>query len=229
MPRCSRPEMEAAILAAGRRQLQQKGAAALSLREVAREVGVVSSAVYRYVSSRDELLTRLLVAAFDGLADAVDAALADAPGREPLAVIAYAVRRWAVEHPEEWGLVYGTPVPGYAAPQERTGGPGTRVLAWVLRAVVDAVNPASGVAPGGPPAGPVAEFAAEATDSLQVSATPDQMAMAMGWWAGLVGLVHAEVFGFWGPVPDGLGEQLLDHWLSGPGHPAGTPGGPSPR
>lgn len=209
--------MEAAILCAGRRQLQQKGAAALSLREVAREVGVVSSAVYRYVSSRDELLTRLLVAAYDGLADAVDAALGRADSRQALAVIARAVRAWAVEHPEEWGLIYGTPVPGYAAPQERTGGPGTRVLALVLQAVVDAGSGRPGAGRGAEAAGPLAGFAAEAAEVLDVPASSEQVAAAMGWWAGLVGLVHAEVFGFWGPVPEGLGEELMEHWLCGPG------------
>ena len=57
-PRRTRAEMDELVLAVGRRQLAEHGAAGLSLREVARELGVVPSGVYRYVASRDELLTR---------------------------------------------------------------------------------------------------------------------------------------------------------------------------
>ncbi|MFC0358859.1 TetR/AcrR family transcriptional regulator [Kytococcus schroeteri] len=219
MTRRTRAQMEAAILAAGRTQLRERGAAALSLREVAREVGVVSSAVYRYVDSRDELLTRLLVDAFDGLADAVDDALSEVPGDGPgvagaaarLGTLARSVRAWGVAHPAEWGLLYGTPVPGFAASPDRTGGPGTRVMARVLELVA-----AGGL--GDVPTGRddvLVPFAREAVAELGVDASADEVAAAMTWWAGLVGLVSAQVFGAWGPVPDGLGEALLERWLGG--------------
>src|SRR6187200_3759804 len=86
----------------GRRHLATEGAAALSLRAVARDLGVVSSAVYRYVASRDELLTLLVVDGYDELGDAVDAALArvdraDHAGR--LVAIGRAVRAWALAEP----------------------------------------------------------------------------------------------------------------------------------
>src|ERR687897_2150882 len=64
------------IVRIGREHLATEGAAALSLRAVARDLGLVSSAVYRYVASRDELLTLLVVDGYDELGDAVDAALA---------------------------------------------------------------------------------------------------------------------------------------------------------
>src|SRR6188768_2046007 len=64
------------IVRIGRQHLATDGAAALSLRAVARDLGVVSSAVYRYVESRDELLTLLVVDGYDELGDAVDAAVA---------------------------------------------------------------------------------------------------------------------------------------------------------
>lgn len=219
MTRRTRAQMEAAILAAGRTQLRERGAAALSLREVAREVGVVSSAVYRYVESRDELLTRLLVDAFDGLADAVDAALAEVPGgvagagaggaAQRLAVLARAVRSWGVAHPAEWGLLYGTPVPGFAASPERTGGPGTRVMVRVLEQV--AAGGLGEMTADGDDV--LVSFAREAVAELGVDASADEVAAAMTWWAGLVGLVSADVFGAWGPMPHGLGETLLERWL----------------
>ena len=115
------------IVRIGRAHLATDGAAALSLRAVARDLGVVSSAVYRYVASRDELLTLLVVDGYDELGDAVDAALAqvdraDHAGR--MVAIGRAVRAWALAEPATYALLFGSPVPGYEAPAERTTGPG---------------------------------------------------------------------------------------------------------
>jgi hypothetical protein len=99
---------------------------------VARDLGVVSSAVYRYVASRDDLLTLLVVDGYDELGDAVDAAVArvdPADHRGRLMAIGRAVRTWAVAEPATYALLFGSPVPGYHAPAERTTGPGTFSLA----------------------------------------------------------------------------------------------------
>ena len=122
------------------RHLAEHGSAALSLRAVARDAGMAVSNVYRYFPSRDDLLTDLLVRAFDGHADAVEAATAPhlAAG-DPVAALRAgltAYRSWAVEHPAEFGLAYGAPVPGYDAP-ERTLGPGTRTGAHLVRVLAD--------------------------------------------------------------------------------------------
>ena len=113
------------IVRIGREHLATDGAAALSLRAVARDLGVVSSAVYRYVASRDELLTLLVVDGYDELGDAVDAALEqvdrdDHAGR--VVAIGRAVRAWALAEPATYALLFGSPVPGYEAPAERTTG-----------------------------------------------------------------------------------------------------------
>lgn len=126
----NRAAIESEILRLGGEHLARHGAAALSVRAIARDLGMASSAVYRYVASRDELLTRLIVAAYDSLADAVEAALADAPGTGPLeqfGQVATATRDWARRHPHEYALIYGSPVPDYHAPPERTVEAGTRV------------------------------------------------------------------------------------------------------
>ena len=140
----SREQMEARIVELGRRQLVERGAAGLSVRAVARDLGVVSSAVYRYVSSRDELLTLLLVDAYSDLADAVDGARETAGDQwtDDVMAIARAARQWALEHPARWALLYGTPVPGYHAPPDRTVAVGTRVVGAFLDAV------AAGIATG---------------------------------------------------------------------------------
>lgn len=132
-------------MATARAQLAEVGAASLSLRAVARELDMVSSAVYRYVASRDELLTLLITDAYVELGDVAEraASAAAATGSDSGAsddlgrwvATGVAVREWATSNPHDYLLLYGTPVPGYAAPVSTTG-PGTRV-ARLLVAIVD--------------------------------------------------------------------------------------------
>jgi AcrR family transcriptional regulator len=114
-----RAEITGEITDAARRQLGEVGAAALSLRAVARELGMASSALYRYFPSRDDLLTRLIIDGYDALGEAAEGAddPAAAPSDRWLAVCR-AVRAWARGHPHEYALLYGSPVPGYRAPQD---------------------------------------------------------------------------------------------------------------
>ena len=101
----------------------------LSLRSVARDLGMVSSAVYRYFDSRDALLTALIIDAYDDLGEAVEAAEAAVRRTRPARALARDLpRRPRLEHgptAAEYGLLYGTPVPGYVAPQDtdRAGQP----------------------------------------------------------------------------------------------------------
>jgi len=189
------------IVRIGRAQLATVGPADLSLRAVARELGVVSSAVYRYVSSRDELLTLLIVDAYDELGDAVDTALAGAPDdpRDRLLTAARAVRTWALGDPSSYALLYGTPVPGYAAPADLTTQPGTRVVLALMRIVVAAseagrLRPQEREVPDGVRAD-MERLRTEFGFELPVRA----MAAAFQLWSGLFGLVSFDVFDQWGP------------------------------
>lgn len=117
----ARIEVTAAIKDEARRMLAAEGAAKLSLRAVARELGMVSSALYRYFPSRDELLTALIVDAYDSVGAAAERAeaaarAAGAPPRTRWLAICEAFRAWALAHPHEYALIYGSPVPGYSAP-----------------------------------------------------------------------------------------------------------------
>jgi AcrR family transcriptional regulator len=196
----SREKIEAQIIELGRRHLVTEGAAGLSLRAIARELGMVSSAVYRYVDSRDELLTLLLVDAYSELAAAVDhaAAAADSSWRAQLLAMAHAARAWAVDQPARWGLLYGTPVPGYHAPRERTVGPGTRVVGALFNAV------AAGIAAGdiGNTDVAAAQPLSSDFDRIREEFTfgGDDAAVAKCFlvWAGLVGAISMEVFGQYG-------------------------------
>ena len=137
----ARSDVVDAIKATASEHLARSGAPGLSLRAVARDLGLVSSALYRYFPSRDALLTALIVDAYDAVgevAEGADAA-AVAGGADPGArwlEVCRAVRRWARDAPHEYALVYGTPVPGYSAPGD-TVEPAVR-LSRVMAAVVTA-------------------------------------------------------------------------------------------
>ncbi|MFF9125590.1 TetR/AcrR family transcriptional regulator [Streptomyces sp. NPDC014889] len=191
----ARTEITAAIKDEARRQLAAEGAAKLSLRAVARALGMVSSALYRYFPSRDDLLTALIIDAYDSVGEAAEAANAAASGAEPLerwTAVCEAVRRWALAHPHEYALIYGTPVPGYTAPM--TTVPAAARVGLVLIGIVRDAHERDGLT--GPPL--PAELRAEAermTADLAPGLPPEVGAALVAAWAQLFGLVGFELFG----------------------------------
>ncbi|OKK17760.1 TetR family transcriptional regulator [Streptomyces sp. CB00455] len=193
----ARIEVTAAIKDEARRRLASEGAAKLSLRAVARELGMVSSALYRYFPSRDELLTALIVDAYDSLgaaAEETDARglAAGAPPRARWLAVCETVRAWALERPHEYALIYGSPVPGYSAPVD-TVGPASRV-ANVLIAVLRAAYEGRGLAlPPLPDA--LRPEAVRMTADFAEGLPPEVTAALVAAWAQLMGLVSSELFG----------------------------------
>jgi AcrR family transcriptional regulator len=193
-----RAEITEEIKAIARRHLGEQGGSALSLRAVTRELGMVSSAVYRYFPSRDALLTALIIDAFSAVADAAEAADAgcardDVEGR--WVATALGVRRWARAHPHEFALVYGTPVPGYHAPAD-TIDPAQRVNLALLRIVRDGI--ASGVIDPGPPLRTPPAVAADFA-ALRATMAPDVpdavLSRALLVWTQVLGGISYELFG----------------------------------
>ena len=133
----ARIETEAQIAAIGNRMIDDDGVDGLSLRAIARELGVVSSAVYRYVKSRDELLTILIRDAFTQIADAVDEAL---EGERSVKTLALRMLEWSRAYPNRWALIYGTPIADYEAPREQTVVPGTRIMVTLAELVATGQN-----------------------------------------------------------------------------------------
>jgi AcrR family transcriptional regulator len=133
-----RAEMIDEIKEAARRQLATEGAN-LSLRAIARELGVVSSALYRYFANRDQLLTALIIDAYNAIGAAGESADAAVTERLDLTgrwmAVARGWRDWALAHPAEYALIHGSPVPGYAAPADTVAPANRRVLvvAAILR------------------------------------------------------------------------------------------------
>ncbi len=195
----ARAELTREIAEAARRQLATDGAAGLSLRAVARELGMVSSAVYRYFRTRDELLTALIVDGYNAVGAAVEEAEAACPRRDFAArwlAACGAVRDWALAHPHEYALVYGSPVPGYQAP-EQTIGPASRV-ALVLGRIISDAHGAGALAPPGncpPPPAAFAPDAARLRESVLAGVPDEAAALALATWASLFGLVSFELFG----------------------------------
>lgn len=238
-----RAEMRTAILDTARRHLAQEGAAGLSLRAVARELGMASSAVYRYFPNRDALLTALIIDAYDSLGTAVEAAEATVPREDLLErwmQIARAVRGWALEHPTLYALVYGSPVPGYAAPQD-TVGPATRVSRLLTTLLLDtmhahgskgwAAGPVHGVYPA--LSKDAVEGLAPAIGFMGAPATPEWTIRGLMVWAWLLGTVSFELFGqLAGTVLPERRAEVFDAevhrasaWVGLPGpHPTSTSG-----
>lgn len=220
----ARLQTMADIVRIGRVHLATEGAAALSLRAVARDLGVVSSAVYRYVKNRDELLTLLVIDGYTGLGDAVDTAVEKVPAGDfpaQFRALGRAVRIWAVAEPARYGLLFGSPVPGYQAPAEQTTSPGTRVIGQLVR-IIEGAHQSGVLLPGGGGRASasrvadkklVADFSAIRAE-LGLTVPDEAMARCILVWAALFGAVNFEVFGQYGPNtfsdPAALFEAHLD-------------------
>ena len=181
-----------------RSHLADQGSSGLSLRAVARELGMVSSAVYRYFPSRDELLTALIVDAYT----AVGACAAEAearPRRTDYAgrwlALCRATRGWAVEHPHEYALIFGSPIPGYAAPAD-TIDPAAQIPLLLLGILSDAA--AAGHEPPfdhGPMPRVVHGDLKRLRDQAAPGLSDQHLARGLMAWSQLVGLISFELFG----------------------------------
>jgi AcrR family transcriptional regulator len=203
----ARAELTREIKEEARKQLAETGAQGLSLRAVARELGMVSSALYRYFPSRDDLLTALIIDAYDAMGEVAETAIAaDASPRVRWLAACHAIRGWALAYPSEYALIYGSPVPGYRAPQA-TIGPATRVPLAFMGVVRDAV--ASGELRAGDDAGDdagprlsgaLADQAAAIVSALTavpgLAAVPREVVVrAVIAWTQLFGMISFELFG----------------------------------
>ncbi|WP_030186856.1 TetR/AcrR family transcriptional regulator [Streptomyces sp. NRRL S-813] len=190
----ARIEVTAAIKNGARRQLAAKGAANLSLRAVARELGVATSALYRYFPSRDDLLTALVIAAHNSLGETAESAEAAASVAGPMErwiAVCEAVRDWALAHPHEYALIVGTPIPGY------TGAAATFAATRVGLVLIGVVRDAHG-SPGVVKPPLPAELRPEAVRmaaDLASDLPPEVVAALVAAWAQLFGLVGFELSG----------------------------------
>ena len=217
----ARAELTREITDTARRHLATDGPSGLSLRAVARDLGMVSSAVYRYFPSRDDLLTALIVEAYDHVGAAAEAAegarrRSDLGGR--WMAICRSVRAWAIEHPHEYGLIYGSPVPGYAAPTD-TIDPATRVAALLIQLLRDGL--AAGLpVPDDPVPAKLRSSIAPVVDGYAADIPAPLMLRGMLAWSSLFGAISFELFGHLHNVVDDH-ERYFDHQMAALGRYVG--------
>jgi AcrR family transcriptional regulator len=205
-----REEMTAEILAAAGERVAREGAAALSLRSVARDLEMAPSALYRYFDGRDALLSALILHAYESLAAEAERAAMQSgapatqhsePGNgdaERFLIVPRAIRGWALAHPHEWGLIFGTPVPGYEAPED-TVEPYARIAAAMMRPVVEAKSAGRLGADAHRRAvsDELRDAVAPVSDGLFPDMPTANVVLAIQAWTTLVGVISLEIFGHW--------------------------------
>ena len=201
----AREEITREILASARRRLTKEGPSELALRAVARDVGMVSSAVYRYFASRDDLLTALLIEGYNELGAAAENADRRVSDRSDTGtrwlVACRAIREWSLAHPGDYALLYGSPVPGYVAPQD-TIDPATRVI-LVLVAIIIESQDGTVTGPVAPPSAPagLGEIISRALDFVHKRDVADQDVIeevgirTLMAWTTIFGTISFELFG----------------------------------
>jgi len=224
-----RAELTSEIKDEARRQLAIEGAPALSLRAVTRELGMASSAIYRYFPSRDDLLTALIVDAYDAIGEAAE--MADEGCRrddygDRWRAMGLAVRAWAVANPHEYALVYGSPVPGYRAP-EATIGPASRVTLVMARMIDEAARDGALLEPIGatdlPPLDVEVLVESRRLADLAFPHAPDEVVVrSVIAWTHLFGMISFELFGHFHQVIDQVA-PILERTLLETGRLIGIP------
>ncbi|MFK7916747.1 MAG: TetR/AcrR family transcriptional regulator [Ilumatobacter sp.] len=210
----ARAELLAEVSRIARNHLATAGASELSVRAIARELDMASSALYRYYPSRDALLTQLIIEAYSELGNAVETAEAaversDFAGRYRAA--ARAVRTWSRANPHEYALIYGSPVAGYEAPSD-TVDPALRAASVMIRLTAD-IAPTEHLRRASAPLDPVLIQQLERSNEFaRVDGDLDVLVVGVGLWAQLFGLISFELFGTFRNAFDPA-DELFEHQL----------------
>lgn len=191
-----------------RQLMAENGTAGLSLRGIAKAMDITAPALYRYFASLDVLITALIVDNFNQIADALETARDDAAsqnghyGDQMLAAL-LAYRRWALDHPVDFQLIYGNPIPGYEAPRELTVEPASRILR-IFTGLCAEMLYSGEIQPRAPYDKVPDELQAGLLDSLRYAGVTDDHMLALYFgvvgWPRMHGIVMLEIFGHLGPV-----------------------------
>jgi AcrR family transcriptional regulator len=175
------------------RQLAESGPAGVSVSAIGKQLGVSGPALYRYFASRDELLTELVIDAYDDLADALRAAASRAPDREPQArveAIVHAYRSWALAQPHRYRLLFGPPLPGYDAHAQRLVTAAQAVMNLLLEALRELGDPTAA-----PPSHPLASQLSAWAHRHDLDIDPAIALCGVLVWSRVHGLVSLEIAG----------------------------------
>jgi AcrR family transcriptional regulator len=184
------------ILSTAWKQIAESGAAALSLRAIARELGITAPAIYNYYPDRDALVTALIVEAFTSLGDTQAQAVAFIPEQEyalRLRMLGLAYRDWAVTYPERYQLIFGTPIAGYHAPVEITAPAAARSLGILADVLQNAYAAGQLHLPKSEGMTPELLAMFQAWQSARGEAEPEALYLALTIWGFVHGLVSLEI------------------------------------
>lgn len=203
-------DMAAAIKAAARQQMAEHGTAGLSLRAIARALGITAPAIYNYFPRLEDLITALIADAFTDLAEAMEAAEAAEPSERPshkIMALCLAYREWALRNPTLFQLLYGNPIPGYHAPAEiaipLARRPFLGIFRWFIRAHASGELIIPAAYESVPPAMAAGIAAWRRLSGIEM---PDALlGVLMSGWARIHGAVLLELFGHLEPLVGGEG------------------------
>ncbi|MGW2031574.1 TetR/AcrR family transcriptional regulator [Streptomyces sp. NPDC001811] len=186
-----RAQVRAEIKERAWEQIAAAGAPGLSLNAIAKQMGMSGPALYRYFASRDDLFTELIRDAYRSLADTIRTAAASGAD---LAGLGHALRSWALRDSQRYFLIYGTPVPGYQAPDDITA-----IASEIMEALLDAARTTGGSAPGVDDGHPDARLEAHLAQHRQWAAghpaQPAALRRALRFWTRLHGILSLELAG----------------------------------
>jgi len=196
------------IKQAARRLLVEGGPHAISLRAIARDMGMTAPAIYRYFDSLDALIFELAGDLYDEMRETVVAARDVDPAADPidrLVSMARAFRRWSLANPAEFGLLFGAPLPGIAAFEEdchNLENAGARFGAAFIEVFAQLPTPPAG-SPLAPPPEVISADLLPCAGPLFTThgdLPPALLYLYLNAWVRLYGLVAMEVFGHlkWG-------------------------------
>lgn len=180
------------------RLMAEGGPAAISLRAIAREMGMTAGALYGYYATRDDLVTELIAEVYTGLAEYEEGARDAVPKEDTagrLLAVGTAFRLWAIGHPEEFQLIYGDAVPGYRKPEGGAATAAEQRACAVLTGIVADAWPHVTVSDDDYA---WSDFVPGFADVIRASfpdLPPAAVALAMRVWGRLHGLVALEVYG----------------------------------
>jgi AcrR family transcriptional regulator len=190
------PNLQEAIKDVAWKHIAKRGAAALSLRAIARDLRITAPSIYTYFPSRDDLVTALIIDAYTSFGDsqieARDALPADGL-EQRLMAIGLAYRNWALSHPQRYQLIFGKSLPGYVPPIEKVLPSSARSMS-ALVSVVEALRTAGKLKSAGFPevsSGHKAEF--EMWASFAGQADLLSLSIAVLIWARVHGIVSLEI------------------------------------
>lgn len=194
-----RAETTAEIKAVALRQMALEGPDAISLRAIARDMGMTAGAIYSYFETRDALVTALIADVYTSVADAMEAAQDAAPPDPASRLLAHgrAYRDWAVANPEEFKLIYGDPVPGYQPPDGGAASEAELHACAVLAGLIAAAWPRASAlqSAGGHRWSDFSPGFAAMIRELHPELPPAAVALSLRVWGRMHGMVSLEVYG----------------------------------